>query len=938
MAMFKAFKPSGMEKIARAMGYSGNMQGFQDYLAQDPMRQHQMQTYQQKAMQMAKGGMVRKKYQEGGGVTKDGGLLGQPFQQNYQSAPMYEQFKQSDYYKNIPQIGAAVTGSSTIDGQTYNFPYASEASAYNNYMKSLGSYQVGSPLNPNAVPQQGVGKSSGTTMGGPLDGPLKFEQVAQPVSSSYGAGFRQPGDMGRYVAFNDPGQPGAGFANAAEYEAAQQQGNVLGMPYDPRFMDKFPRPTSTTDPRIIADGPGNLAQAQNQRLAPWLEGYDFFNPNKTLEERSAEIQRLEREYKAANPNWEQELRTMADDTPIPYMPQQATTPAAYQPLPQAYVPPQQFEQVEKPKMDTNQFLADGTTPNPNYMKPITDAEGNVVTEMTAPTIADISAQMMQQPGLPTGSAVTAQGIQTTPEQMIPTTTGQVSGAVAVPTAMATTTFTQGPQETQANVMQATQAAPAVNAAMNATQAAQGTVDPQAQVLAAQQTATSVGNVNAAQGNAILMDNPTQRQIQQGELISGAADAQKAAQFTEQVQAAQATPTQQATVQGQLQDLMLDFQDGATPPWASGAIRAASQAMAARGLGASSLAGQAVIQAAMESALPIAQADASIFAQFEQQNLSNRQQRAMLAAQQRAAFMGQEFDQEFQARVANSARIGDIANMNFTAEQQIALENSRIANTMNLANLSNSQAVVMAEAAALSQMDMANLSNRQQAAVMNAQNFMQMDLANLSNQQQTELFKAQQRTQALFTDQAATNAARQFNATSQNQVDQFFATLANDVAQFNATQANAQSQYNAGQRNVVERFNAELNNQRDQFNANNRLVIDQNNAQWRRQVATANTAAINRANELNASALLGMSQQAYNNMWQYYGDSMEWAWTSAENERSRVVNLAIEQLRADSNYNIQSMKEDYASSTGFGSLIGTFLTASSSSIVGKLFGF
>jgi hypothetical protein len=43
MAMFKAFKPSGMEKIARAMGYQGNMQGFQNYLAQDPMRQQQMQ-------------------------------------------------------------------------------------------------------------------------------------------------------------------------------------------------------------------------------------------------------------------------------------------------------------------------------------------------------------------------------------------------------------------------------------------------------------------------------------------------------------------------------------------------------------------------------------------------------------------------------------------------------------------------------------------------------------------------------------------------------------------------------------------------------------------------------------------------------------------------------------------------------------------------------
>ena len=110
-----------------------------------------------------------------------------------------------------------------------------------------------------------------------------------------------------------------------------------------------------------------------------------------------------------------------------------------------------------------------------------------------------------------------------------------------------------------------------------------------------------------------------------------------------------------------------------------------------------MAGQAMVQAALESALPIAQADAQVTAQFEAQNLSNRQQRAMLAAQQRATFIGQEFDQAFQARVQNSARIGDIANMNFTAEQQIGLENSRAVNTMNLNNLSNSQAMTMAEA-------------------------------------------------------------------------------------------------------------------------------------------------------------------------------------------------------------------------------------------------
>ena len=74
------------------------------------------------------------------------------------------------------------------------------------------------------------------------------------------------------------------------------------------------------------------------------------------------------------------------------------------------------------------------------------------------------------------------------------------------------------------------------------------------------------------------------------------------------------------------------------------MRAATAEMARRGMGASSIAGQAIVQAAMEAALPIAQADAQIQAQFEGQNLSNRQQMAVFYAQQRASFIGQEFDQ------------------------------------------------------------------------------------------------------------------------------------------------------------------------------------------------------------------------------------------------------------------------------------------------------
>jgi len=542
------------------------------------------------------------------------------------------------------------------------------------------------------------------------------------------------------------------------------------------------------------------------------------------------------------------------------------------------------------------------------------------------SITELQAQRAIDPSLAYGTTVQPVGTQITSDQLIAPTSGQVLGDIETGTLQAGTAQADAPTKTPAVTMDAVKAKDDVAAVVAQTQAAQGTVDPRSVVDAQIATSTSVSDLEAAQGSAILMDNPVQRKVEQGELISPSANAATAAKFTEEVQAAQATLNKQATVQGQLDTLMQQFEDGATPAWAAGAMRNVSATMASRGLGASSLAGQALVQAAMESALPIAQADASVVASFEAQNLSNRQQRAMLAAEQRAKFIGQEFDQSFQARVMNASKISDIANMNFTAEQQIALENSRTANTMNLANLGNRQALVMSEAAALANMDMANLNNRQQAAVMNAQTFLQTDMANLNNQQQTEMFKAQQSIQSLFTDQAAENASRQFNATSQNQTDQFFANLQTQTSQFNTSQSNAMAQFNAGEANVMEKFAAEMMNQRDQFNAQNRLVIDQQNAQWRKQVATADTAAINRANEINATNLLGISNNAYNDLWAYYQDSMEYAWNSTANERDRLHQITMKKMEVDASVDAASLLADQASSSAWGSLVATMFTS------------
>ena len=244
--------------------------------------------------------------------------------------------------------------------------------------------------------------------------------------------------------------------------------------------------------------------------------------------------------------------------------------------------------------------------------------------------------------------------------------------------------------------------------------------PTKEIVGQTQDTTKISDIDASQiDKATTVTPTTKRTLQEGEQIVGTG--------VDQTKVGEAFGTGEikaASVQQELATLMSQFDDGKTPAWAAGSIRKATEILAARGMGASSMAGQAIVQAAMEAALPIAQIDAG-----------NKQQMALVKAEQRAKFLQLEFDQAFQAKVRNAAIISEIANLNFTAEQQIALENAKMAQTVDLQNLNNNQAIIMAEAAQLSQLEMAGLTNLQQAQVQNAQNFLQTDMANLNNAQQ-----------------------------------------------------------------------------------------------------------------------------------------------------------------------------------------------------------
>lgn len=598
--------------------------------------------------------------------------------------------------------------------------------------------------------------------------------------------------------------------------------------------------------------------------------------------------------------------------PTQTTPQTAPTATQGMPIPPNPVPP--VENNNESVDDTNTDTTGGTT---GGQSPAVNVGGQDLTVgQLAQGQANLSASAMLNPA---GTIVAAAPSYVNPDAagtVLSATTGQAPGVAPIvtnPAQVSQVATADTPAPVTTTPVEAQTAQEGVQTALDQTQAAQSSGPTQTIEAATQDpTSTQVGSVDAAQiDQAQKVQGAPTRTLQEGETISGSTvDQRRVGQAfgTGEVQA--------ATVKDELTTLMQDFEEGETPAWASGAMRNALAGMASRGLGASSLAGQAAIQAAMESALPIAMADAS-----------NKQQMAMMKAEQRAKFLNMEFDQNFQSKVMNAARVSEIANMNFNAQQQVALENARMAQTVDLANLSNRQALVMAEAAQISQLETQNLSNIQQARVQNAQNFLQIDMANLNNRQQTELFKAQTLANTILSDTAAANAFTQFNASNQIQVDQFNNTMSAQLNQFNSAQTNAMAQFNAGEANSVMKFNSELQNQRETFNATMSAQIAQANAKWRQDVTLTNTAAANESNFQYAKDVNALTNKSIDQIWQRERDLMSFAMTSSENAMDRAMQLLLGDKELSALRIKLDAEETAARDAGQASLFSRFLFGS-----------
>ena len=418
--------------------------------------------------------------------------------------------------------------------------------------------------------------------------------------------------------------------------------------------------------------------------------------------------------------------------------------------------------------------------------------------------------------------------------------------------------------------------------------------------------------------------------------------------------------QEALVDVQMESLLAGMEDGDIPAWAKPALSMVESKLAARGMSRSSVGRDALFNAVIQSAIPLAQSNAQAIqaatsqdkqiaadflaknAELKQQmdlaNMSNDQQmrianlsalnaassdnltaaqqtelanlntrmqtnltQAQIASQMNVA----QLNVDQQRAVENAQIVARIDLAKFDAAQQVTLANSKFMQTMVQTEFNAEQQTMLQNATAMANMDMANADQRTKLAITNAQSFLQMDMTNLNNQQQANITKAQLNQQRLLSNQSQQNAAKQFNAKSEAQTEQFMASLGSQIEQFNSSAQAAREQFNATESNKRSAQKAGNALEVERLNAQLMADINKFNAQQdfqRDQWNAANAQAIQQSNvawRRQANLANTAAQNAAN------GQNVQIAYNMSSQEQTQLW----QQMRDDAAYIRQAYEND-----------------------------
>ena len=248
-------------------------------------------------------------------------------------------------------------------------------------------------------------------------------------------------------------------------------------------------------------------------------------------------------------------------------------------------------------------------------------------------------------------------------------------------------------------------------------------------------------------------------------------------------------------------------------------------------------------------------------------------------------------------ITGTAATAALSNAIMEATLGIAEKEATFFQTLTTKNLDNKQQAIINKANVLSKFEIANLDARQAAAVQNAKAFLEMDLTNLTREQEAEVINTQAMVDALFNDQAATNAARIFSAEAANDFQKFYDELAATVSMHNDTQLNAMKKFNAGEINDAAQFNADMEDGRQRFYAEMQYNIDTANMKWRQEVVKLNSSMLYDAYAEDVKNSYDLNQEGLNRLWDRVDSILDYIYKGAATEAELDARILAAEISA-----------------------------------------
>ena len=103
------------------------------------------------------------------------------------------------------------------------------------------------------------------------------------------------------------------------------------------------------------------------------------------------------------------------------------------------------------------------------------------------------------------------------------------------------------------------------------------------------------------------------------------------------------------------------------------------------------------------------------------------------------------------------------------------------------------------------------------------------------------------------------------------------------------------------------------------------MIAQANAQWRQNLATMNTAAMNESNSEFARTMNGLTETNMNQIWQRERDIMSFTFQTENNNADRATSIAVQQLAADSDASVAKASKSSSFASAAGSVISAIFS-------------